>query len=110
MSSIHDSPRKFDVKARRLCRQVSEALQAGLSGECADEVLQQVWVRSVDPAAEASRLVVTVSLPGEVNPAEALARLEGARGLLRTLVASAIHRKKVPDLAFRIAGPEDPGP
>jgi len=106
MSSTYDSQGKFDVKARRLCRQVSEALQAGLSGECADEVLQQVWVCSVDPAVEASRLVVTVSVPETVNPAEALARREGARGLLRSIVASAIVRKKVPDLAFRIAGPE----
>jgi ribosome-binding factor A len=98
--------RKHEVKARRLCRQVSEALQAGLSGECADELLQQVWVTSVDPAAEASRLIVTVSVPESVNPAEALARLEGARGLLRTIVAASIVRKKVPDLSFRVAGPE----
>lgn len=101
-----DSQGKFDVKARRLCRQVSEALQAGLSGECADEVLQQVWVRSVDPSAESSRLIVTVSVPEAANPAEVLSRLERARGLLRTLVAPAIHRKKVPELSFRIAGPE----
>ncbi|HZE96008.1 MAG TPA: hypothetical protein VE981_03180 [Planctomycetota bacterium] len=110
MSSIHDSPGKHDLKARRLCRQVSEALQSGLSGECSDEVLQQVWVCSVDPAAEASRLVVTVSLPEAIHPLEALSRLEGARGLLRTIVASAIHRKKVPDLTFRIAGPQDTAP
>ena len=105
MSYPHDSQRKHEVKARRLCRQVSEALQAGLSGECADEVLQQVWVASVDPAAEASRLVVTVSVPETVNPVEALARLEGARGLLRSIVAASIVRKKVPDLSFRVAGP-----
>jgi ribosome-binding factor A len=106
MSSLHDSQGKYDIKARRLCRQVSEALQAGLSGECADDVLQQVWVCSVDPAVEASRLVVTVSVPESVNPVDALARLEGARGLLRTIVATAIHRKKVPELSFRMAGPE----
>jgi ribosome-binding factor A len=110
MSSIHDSNKKYDVKALRLCRQVLEALQAGLSGECADEILQQVEVRSVDPSAEASRMIVTVSIPASVNPADALARLEGARGLLRSVVASAIHRKKVPDLAFRIAGPEEASP
>lgn len=106
MSFIHDSRGRDDVKARRLCRQVSEALQTGLSGECSDELLQQVWVDSVEPAAESSRLVVTVSVPDDVNPVEALARLEGARGLLRAMIASAIHRKKVPDLSFRMAGPE----
>src|SRR5579862_2854687 len=106
MSFFQSSRGKHDVKARRLCRQVAEALQAGLSGECADEVLQQVSVCSVAPSTESSRLIVTVSVPDATNPAEALARLEGARGLLRTLVATAIHRKKVPDLAFRLAGPE----
>lgn len=104
--SNYESRGRDDVKARRLCRQVSEALQTGLAGECSDELLQQVWVDSVAPAAESSRLVVTVSVPDDVNPAEALARLEGARGLLRSVVASAIHRKKVPDLSFRMAGPE----
>jgi ribosome-binding factor A len=33
--------------------------------------------------------------------------LEGARGRLRSIVAAAIYRKKVPDLAFRLAGPEE---
>ena|SRR5579872_269258 len=107
MSFFQSSRGKHDVKARRLCRQVSEALQTGLSGECADEVLQQVWVSSVAPAAETSRLIVTVSVPAAVNPVEALARLERARGMLRTIVAAAVVRKKVPDLTFRIAGPED---
>jgi len=110
MSSLYDSQGKFNVKARRLCRQVSEALQAGLSVECADEVLQQVGVRSVDPAEESSRLVVTVSVPETVNPVEALARLERARGLLRTIVASAIVRNKAPDFIFRLAGPQTGAP
>lgn len=108
MSSLHDSQGKYDIKARRLCRQVTEALQAGLSGECADGILQQVWVSSVDPSAEAARLIVTVSVPESVNPVDALSRLEGARGLLRSIIATAIHRKKVPELSFRMAGPESP--
>lgn len=110
MSSPHDSPGKFDLKARRLCRQVSEALQTGLAGECGDELLQQVWVESVQPSAESGRLVVTVSLPPAVDPAEALLRLEGARGRLRGIVAAAIVRKKVPDLSFRLAGPGEAAP
>jgi ribosome-binding factor A len=123
MSSIHDpqrdddpslffgngDERRTDWKARRLCRQVSEALQGGLSGECADEVLQQLWVDSVDPAPDASRLAVTVSVSDGISPAEAILRLERARGLLRSIVARAIHRKKVPELVFRIAGPEEAG-
>jgi len=94
-----------DHKTLRLCRQVLEALQIGLAGECGDEVLQQVFIASVDPAADPSKLEVAVQLPPDLNPADALARLEKAKGLLRTLVAAAISRKKVPDLIFRVLGP-----
>lgn len=120
MSSIHDSKRdddpsmffgdpsgkKLEWKSRRLCRQVQEALQSGMSGECADPVLQQLWVDAVEPAPDASRLAVTVLVADGMNPAEAMLHLERARGLLRSIVARAIHRKKVPELAFRLAGPE----
>jgi ribosome-binding factor A len=107
MSSLHDSPGKHELKARRLCRQVSEALQTGLTGECGDDLLQQVWVVSVEPAEESSRLIVTVSLPPALDPVKTMLHLEGARGRLRSIVAAAIYRKKVPDLAFRLAGPEE---
>ncbi len=106
MSSIH----KNDWKDRRLCRQVLEALQTGLGGHCGDAVLQSLWVTAVDPAPDASRLAVTVEWPEDGDPGVALARLEGARGLLRAIIASAIHRKRVPDLVFRVSGPEEGAP
>lgn len=107
MSSHRDSnrPRWADHKTLRLCRQVLEALQIGLSG-CGDEVLQQVFIASVDPGADPSRLEVTVELPPDLSPADAILRLEGAKGLLRSLAAESISRKKVPDLIFRIARPK----
>lgn len=107
MSSHRDSnrPQWADHKTLRLCRQVLEALQIGLAG-CGDEVLQQVFIASVGPGADPSRLEVTVELPADLSPADALARLEGAKGLLRSLAAESISRKKVPDLIFRIAPPE----
>ena len=107
MSSFHASnrPRWADHKTLRLCRQVLEALQIGLSG-CGDEVLQQVYIASVAPGADPSRLEVVVELPPDLGPADAIARLEGAKGLLRSLAAEAISRKKVPDLIFRVARPE----
>jgi ribosome-binding factor A len=95
-----------DHKTLRLCRQVREALQIGLAGECGDELLQQVFIASVGPGADPSKLEVSVALPSEVSPADALARLEKARGLLRSLAAEAISRKKVPDLVFRLSPPE----
>ena len=95
-------PKWADHKTLRLCRQVLEALQIGLAG-CADEVLQEVFIASVDPGADSSRLEVTVEVPPDLNPADAIARLEGAKGLLRSLAAESISRKKVPDLVFRLA-------
>jgi len=98
--------RVADHKTLRLCRQVLEALQIAMAGECGDETLQQMFIASVDPGADASKLEVTVALPPDVSPVDAFARLEKAKGLLRTLVAQAISRKKVPDLIFRVGPPE----
>lgn len=101
------SARKNDWKDRRLCRQVLEAVQTGLGGECGDELLQSLWVSSVDPAPDASRLALSVEVPEGLSPAEALLHLNAARGRLRSIVASAIHRKKVPELLFRVHGPAE---
>ena len=102
--------RKFDdPKTLRLCRQIQEALQLALSGECGDEVLQQVFVDSVKPGADPARLAVYVEVPEDLSPVDVLSRLEKARGLLRSMAAAAISRKKVPDLEFRTRGPEEEG-
>jgi ribosome-binding factor A len=97
-----DRRRFADHKTLRLCRQVLEALQMGVSGHCGDDVLQEVFISAVEPGADPTRLEVTVELPAGVSPADALARLQKARGLLRSLAAEAICRKKVPDLVFRV--------
>jgi ribosome-binding factor A len=97
--------RVADHKTLRLCRQVLEALQIGLAG-CADDVLQQIFIASVEPGADPSRLEVAVELPPDLDPLDAMARLERAKGLLRSLAAESISRKKVPDLVFRVARPE----
>jgi ribosome-binding factor A len=76
-----------------------------LSGECGDDLLQSLQVVAVDPAPDASQLVVTVraGLPGEgVDPAEVLSRLNAVMGKLRCEVATAITRKRAPKLVFRV--------
>ena len=76
-----------------------------LSGECGDELLQSLHVVAVDPAPDASQLVVTVRAgsPGEsLDPAEVLAHLNGVMGKLRCVVAAAITRKRAPRLVFRV--------
>jgi ribosome-binding factor A len=74
-------------------------------GECGDDLLQSLQVMSVDPAPDASQLVVTVraGLPGEsLDPTDVLAHLERVMGKLRYEVAAAITRKRAPKLIFRV--------
>ena len=95
-----------DHKTLRLCRQVEKALGLTRSGECGDEVLQNLAVLSVEPAPTASRLLVTFGAPaGAVDLLDILERLGRVQGRLRESVGRAINRKRVPDLAFRIAPP-----
>lgn len=95
-------------KLMQLCNQVAETLNVVLAGECGDDVLRDLAVLSVVPAAGSSRLLVTLgfgSLPGSADHAQLLQRLEKARGLLRTEVAAAINRRRAPDLVFRLRVP-----
>jgi ribosome-binding factor A len=92
-------------KAAQLCRQVAVTLQEVLA-ECRDPRLQALAVQGVEPAPDASRLLVTLVLDGGAGPAdlaEAHARLLRASGHLRSEVASAITRKRAPVLVYRIA-------
>ncbi len=98
-------PRKGDRKVRQLCSQVADTLNQVLSGECGDEVLRGLQIVAVDPAPDATQLVVTVRacLPGEViDPGEVSARLADKMGKLRYEVAGAITRKRAPKLLFRV--------
>ncbi len=97
-------------KGRQLGRQVAETLDAVLAGDTRDAILSGLRIVSVTPAPDASRLLVTVALrpPFErepVEPAEILARLDRASGWLRTEIASAVTRRKVPVLSFQVAPP-----
>jgi ribosome-binding factor A len=87
-------------KALQLCRQVERALSVALEGD----VLRDLTVRSVLPAPDSSRLLVTFSLHGfdSVETAEVLTALDNDRAKLRGAVAAAIHRKKTPELAFHV--------
>lgn len=106
-------------KARQLGRQVAETLDALLAGEAADDLLRGLRVVDVVPAPDTSRLLVTLAVDPALDglaptpaarPADRLARLDQASGWLRSEVAAAICRKRVPALAFRLtvaeAGPQ----
>ena len=100
--------RQDDRKARQLCRQVAETLDMVLSGECRDELLQSLYVVSVEPAPNSSRMLVTLQadVPGEqFDRAAILELLDRQNGRLRAEVAAAITRKRTPMLVFHVLGP-----
>ncbi|QEH32056.1 ribosome-binding factor A [Aquisphaera giovannonii] len=98
-------------KALQLCHQVAETLDEVLA-ECADPLLQGLRVVDVEPAPDASRLLVTVALeePVEdlppVDPRQIHHHLSRASGHLRSEVAGAITRKRTPMLVYRIVPAE----
>lgn len=95
------SRRPPDRKTFQLCRQVERTLSIVLAGECDDDLLRDVLVASVEPAPDASRLLVTV-VPTDprVDADAVLERLRVHKGRLRVALASAVHRKRVPELMF----------
>jgi ribosome-binding factor A len=94
------APESQKRKALQLCRQVEEALHWVLGAD-RDEVLQALQVVSVEPAPSAARLLVTVRAEG-IEPAAALKHLQRAGGRLRCEIASSIHRRRTPEVAFRV--------
>lgn len=101
--------RKQEHKTRQLCRQAQHALCLAL-GECADEVLQRIYIVDVTTLAHDPRLLVHVMVPQDMPLAEALAHLNAAAVRLRAAVAEAITRKRAPELTFIPAAPEEVRP
>lgn len=95
-----------DRKTLQLCSQVADTLNYVLSGECDDELLQNLQVLSVVPAPNASQLLVTVypitATDPQFNASDVHRRLSGAVGRLRSEVAASITRKKAPRLLFQV--------
>ena len=92
-------------KARQLCEQVKDALGLILAGS-RDPVVRDAVVVSVEPAPHTGRLMVTVAgpTPADVIDRAAVAdRLTRAAGWARTEVAACVHRRKAPELVFRVA-------
>ncbi len=97
------SDKRLNRKALQLCSEVARALGHALAWELGDELLSNLRVESVTPAPDSSRLLVTVSLaiaPGIDLPDEVNVRLRQFTGRLRAEVATAIHRRRVPELSF----------
>jgi ribosome-binding factor A len=98
-------PGRVDRKALQLCRQVEHTLGDVLAGDCDDEILRGLAVLAVQPAPDASRLMVTVA-PGVASRPwpveEVMIRLQQVAGRLRAEVASSITRRKTPTLVYQV--------
>ncbi len=95
-------------KTLQLCGQISREINYVLAGECDDDILRNLYVVSIEPAPDASRLLVNIgqSIPDEsLSKIEILQRLNAASGKLRFEIAHAINRRRVPELMFCIANP-----
>lgn len=94
-------------KTQQLCGQVGDALNYAFAAVANDDVLRDLCVVAVQPAPDESRLLVTVGplLAGSCDVQQVMDHLQRAGGRLRSEVASAIHRKRVPQLIFRLSYP-----
>jgi ribosome-binding factor A len=102
--------RRASHKQRQLCTQVARSVGLTLVSECDDEVLQNMTVAAVEPAA-GNRLAVTLEVhpPGsELSRDEVLERLELHRARIVEEVARAVHRRNVPELTFWVVKAGEP--
>lgn len=84
----------------QLCSQVEREL-AYIFGECHDDVIQGLYVQQVQPAPDASRLLVTVMpMDPAITPIQAIEHLATASSFIRSEIAQSIHRKRAPELTF----------
>ncbi|MCC7508025.1 MAG: ribosome-binding factor A [Planctomycetes bacterium] len=91
--------RRPDRKALQLARQVQRALTFALA-ETGNELLLAAYVEEVQPAPDATHMLVSVRGDGE--PMALLGALHEHTGRLRSAVAEAITRRKAPELAWQI--------
>jgi len=96
--------KKGGRKTLQLCAQIAETLNYAFAAVCNNDIVRELGVVSVQPAPDESRLLVTVSpsLNDACDPLEILEQLSAVHGKLRAEIANSIHRKKVPELTFRV--------
>jgi hypothetical protein len=94
-------------KDLQVCRQVFDALSLALA-EVDDPVIEQLALISVEPAPSAARVLVTFAVPAAWSVGDVDGAMERIRELgpeLREEVAAEVHRRRAPELVFRIALP-----
>ena len=92
------------ARARQYCKAVHRALEAGLSSVCGDERLKDLTIQLVEPLHTGSNLLVIVAVPpiAQQSMLELERTLKKAAGLLRSVIATEIQRKRTPHLTFSV--------
>lgn len=102
------SRRDFDRKTYQLAAQIGRTIDYVLSGDIEDDDLRRLQVQQVIPM-QGGRFLVCLS-PFDNQPiAEQdtlLRKLMAVKKQLRWEVAQSIHRRKTPELEFRVDTPE----
>jgi ribosome-binding factor A len=99
-SSHSSSNRQFDRKAQQFCRQVQRALNLASADRNVRDGLSDLFVEEVFPAPDCGHLLVHVIIPSGLPTIDAMAALGREAPGLRLEVASAISRKRAPELCF----------
>lgn len=91
-------------RVQQYCKAVHRALDAGLASACGDARFKSLAILSVEPLPEGSKLLVLVAAPtpDATVMTELEQALQKASGLLRSVVAMDIQRKRTPHLTFRV--------
>lgn len=92
------------ARAQQYCKAVHRALEAGLVSVCGDERIQSLTILAVEPQSRGSTLLVIIAAPDPDRQAmNALEQtLQKASGLLRSVIATEIQRRRTPHLTFRV--------
>jgi ribosome-binding factor A len=102
---LHKPTRKnIHRKTYQVCKQAEKTLNLVLAGESAEPVLREVIVCAVEPNPDSTHLLVIVEANSTVVPLDendVLGALRRAGGRLRSALATAINRKRTPQISFR---------
>jgi ribosome-binding factor A len=99
------SRRQVERKTQQFCRQVQRALIFALAGSIGGGI-DGLFVEEVSPAPDCGRLLVHVIVPSGLPVADVMIALGRETPRLRSEVASAITRKRAPELCFVPAYPD----
>jgi ribosome-binding factor A len=94
------SRRQVERKTQQFCRQVQRALNVALADRGVGDGFDGLFVEEVSPAPDCGRLLVHVLVPGSLSVGDVMVALSRESPRLRSEVASAITRKRAPELCF----------